>query len=111
MKVRELIAALDTLTAGRTQNLDLDVLVRASYGEDNDELLIGSDITLRLEEGCDDEETLFFDVSNEDQQMGEVIGEFVRDADMDTIPSPAPVPDVKPKRRRARSRDHLRVVK
>lgn len=77
MKVRDLLNALDTLTGGRTQNMDLDVLIRASQN-DGDDLLIASDITLTIEETCADEDTLFIDVSDE---------QFKPD---DTIPAPPP---------------------
>jgi len=97
LKVRDLLNALDTLTAGRTQNLDLDVLVRASTNDDDD-LLIASELTLRIEETCADEDTLFIDVSDEEQVAGEELGEAVR---RDTIPIPPPVVE----------RRHLRVVR
>ncbi len=83
--------ALDTLTGGRSVNMDLDVLVRASI-QDGDDLLIASDITLRIEETCADEDTLFIDVSDVEQEAGEDLGIALR-ATFDTIPSPPPLVD------------------
>lgn len=92
MKVRDLLNALDTLTGGRTQNMDLDVLVRASLAdpEDRDDLLIASNVTLRIEESCADEDTLFIDVTDAEEQAGEALGEALREALHDTEPAPPP---------------------
>jgi hypothetical protein len=49
--------------------------------------LISALDVLRIEDTCD-EETLFIDVSNKDEQMGEIIGEFVQDVVHDTEPAP-----------------------
>lgn len=89
MKVRDLLNALDTLTGGRTQNMDLDVLVRA-IRDDGDDIMIASDLTLRIEETCADD-TLFIDVTDEEDAAGEMLGEALRrEVEADTIPSPPP---------------------
>jgi hypothetical protein len=101
VKVRELINALDSLTAGGTQNMDLDVLVRAPIDVDGDDFMIASSLALRLEETCADEDTLFIDAEPDDDQWAQDQLAMTMRKDMDTEPAPPPEPE----------RRHLRLVR